>query len=62
MYKAIFELSPNRADFMSLLFSRRRPPGLNAGSTAEALFKAYRMVEGDPSYFANNYERKSSTA
>ncbi len=25
MYKALFELAPNRADFISLLFSRKRP-------------------------------------
>jgi hypothetical protein len=29
LFKALFEMAPDRADFMSLLFSRRRPDGLN---------------------------------
>ena len=30
MYKALFELSNDRADFVSMLFSRKRPDGLTA--------------------------------
>src|SRR6476659_1583338 len=30
MFKAVFELSKDRADFISLLFSRTRPAGLDA--------------------------------
>jgi hypothetical protein len=48
MYKALFELSPDRADFISRLFSRKRPPGLTADSSVKALFDAYQMVEADP--------------
>jgi len=33
MYKALFELSADRATFVSRLFSRQRPPGLGSGST-----------------------------
>src|SRR5215475_13886188 len=33
MYKAIFELSKDRADFLSTLFSRKRPDNLNSNST-----------------------------
>jgi hypothetical protein len=29
MYKALFEMAANRADFISLLFSRKRPNGLD---------------------------------
>ena len=29
MYKALFELSEDRADFVSRLFSRKRPEGLD---------------------------------
>ena len=29
MFKAIFEMAADRADFISLLFSKRRPPGLD---------------------------------
>jgi hypothetical protein len=41
MYKAIIELTTDRADFLSMLFSRRRPAGLTAESTALELFLAY---------------------
>src|SRR5262249_1735230 len=34
MYKVLFELSADRAEFVSRLFSRRRPPALRAASTA----------------------------
>jgi len=51
MYKALFELADNRADFVSLLFSRSRPPGLDAGSTAEKLLADYRVTAADRSLF-----------
>ena len=41
LYKALFELSPDRADFLSRLFSRERPPGLDGASTVQDLFAAY---------------------
>jgi hypothetical protein len=41
MYKAIFELSRDRADFISMLFSKPRPAGLSAKSTAAELFAAF---------------------
>ena len=37
MYKALFELSADRADFVSRLFTKPRPPGLAAKSTATEL-------------------------
>ena len=42
MYKALFELSSDRADFLSRLFSRRRPARLDSNSSVTALFDAYR--------------------
>ena len=47
MYKALFELSNDRADFLSRLLSRKRPTGLDANATAAALFDAYQKVEAD---------------
>ena len=47
MYKALFELSKDRAEFVSRLFSRKRPDGLSAKSTAREIFGAY--LSGDPS-------------
>ena len=41
MYKALFEMSGTRADFVARLFSRTRPAGLTATSTAAELMTAY---------------------
>ena len=51
MYKALFALSSDRSDFVSRLFSRRRPPGLDARSSVTALFEAYRAVDADAGLF-----------
>jgi len=40
MYKALFEMSADRAEFLSRLFSRPRPAGVSASSTVEQLFAA----------------------
>src|SRR2546425_961994 len=47
MYKALIELSENRPDFLSKLFSRARPENLTAESTPEELFEAFREVAPD---------------
>jgi hypothetical protein len=47
MYKALFELATDRADFVSRLLSRPRPAGLTAGSSAADIFSAFSTV--DPS-------------
>jgi hypothetical protein len=48
MYKALFELSKTRADFLSRLFSRKRPNDLSADSTPGQLFDAYAAAAADP--------------
>jgi hypothetical protein len=45
MYKALFELSKDRADFVSMLFSKPRPQGLTTRSTARELFSS--LIESD---------------
>jgi hypothetical protein len=45
MYKALFELSPDRMDFLARLFSRKRPAGPDASSSVTTLFEA---LESDP--------------
>jgi hypothetical protein len=45
MYKALFELSADRAEFVSRLFSKRRPATVNALSTPEQIFQAFGVVE-----------------
>jgi hypothetical protein len=41
MYKALFELSKDRAEFISLLFTKPRPPGLSATSTIPEIMNAF---------------------
>jgi len=41
MYKGIFELTTDRAGFMSMLFSRPRPAGLTASTPVADLFAAF---------------------
>ncbi len=54
MYKAIFELSADRAEFVSRLFSKARPAGLSASSTVFDIFSAYaRVPTSDELYAAN---------
>src|ERR1700730_3538632 len=54
MYKALFELSADRADFVSRLFSRKRPSGLRPASTAAEIFSAYLQVEPSDELYARN--------
>ena len=41
MYKALFELSADRAEFVSRLFTKPRPAGLTASSTVTEIMNAY---------------------
>lgn len=41
VYKAAFEMSSNRADFLARMFARKRPAGLSEKSTVDELFAAY---------------------
>lgn len=54
MYKAIFELSTDRADFVSRLFSRKRPDGLTTQSTARQIFSAYIAAGGTEEIYEEN--------
>ncbi len=56
MYKALFEMSADRADFVSRLFSRRRPEGLTAASSAREIFQAYAAAAPDEKYFEENFK------
>lgn len=47
MYKALFEMSADRVEFVSRLFSRPKPAGLTAASSAEQIFKAFEPVAGN---------------
>jgi hypothetical protein len=54
LYKALIEMSADRADFLSRLFSRQRPSGLSTTSTADQLVIAYDRVAASPSLFQAN--------
>jgi hypothetical protein len=47
MYKALFEMSDDRAAFVSNLFSRKRPGQLTADSSVEAVFQAFASAPAD---------------
>src|SRR6202163_920324 len=54
LYKALFDLSADRAEFVSSLFSKPRPPGLNARSTVSAIFDAYSRVTTSERLYTEN--------
>ena len=54
LYKALFELSADRADFVSRLFSRPRPAGLASTASVEDIFARYAAVPPSPELFAAN--------
>ncbi len=54
LYKSLIELSPERADFLSRLFSRPRPAGLDADAGSAALFQAFANAAPDSALFARN--------
>jgi hypothetical protein len=54
LYKALFDLSADRAEFVSLLFSKPRPAGLNARSTAGDIFDAYSTMTTSERMYVEN--------
>ena len=56
IYKAIFEASANRSEFVSKLFSRKTTVSLTDKSTVEALFRAYTAVRTDTQLFNQNLQ------
>jgi hypothetical protein len=54
MYKALFELSADRAEFVSRLFGRKRPGNLGGAATASEIFAAFAAVPPSDSLFEQN--------
>jgi hypothetical protein len=54
LYKALIELSADRAEFLSRLFSRKRPADLGASSSPEQLFDAFFVVDPNRELYAEN--------
>jgi hypothetical protein len=61
MYKALFEMSSDRADFVGRLFSRARPAGLDAKTGPAALFAAYEKVRPDAELYQQNLQAIKAT-
>ena len=57
MYKAMFETAPDRGDFVSLLFARPRPAGVDAATPIQRLWQLYDAVPTDSELAARNYQR-----
>jgi len=57
MYKAIFELTKTRADFVSMLFSRPRPEGLTAATPVTDLFDAFAKVAASNTSYERNIDQ-----
>ena len=54
MYKTVFEMSTDRADFVGNLFSRKRPAQLTAEPSVATLFQAYATAKADPELAETN--------
>jgi hypothetical protein len=56
MYKALIEASTDRADFLSRLFSRPRPPNLDKSTTPKQLFDAFTQSAQNDALFQKNLQ------
>ena len=54
LYKAVIEMSDSRADFLSRLFSRPRPAGLDTAASADSLLTAYAAATENDSLYQGN--------
>jgi hypothetical protein len=59
MFKAIFELSPDRADFISMLFAKPRPARLDSTTEIRAMWDAFWYIPTDTALARTNYTRIS---
>jgi hypothetical protein len=57
MFKAIFEMAADRADFISLLFSKPRPANLDASGPIQKIWDAFGRVATDPVMSRRTYDR-----
>jgi len=59
LYKAFMELSHDRADFLSRLFARPRPPKLDDKTPVDELFDAYELAAPSDELFQKNLQEAS---
>jgi hypothetical protein len=56
IYKALFEMSKDRAEFVSRLFSRKQPSGIGANSTVEEIFDAVGKAPASDDVYNENLQ------
>ncbi len=54
MYKALFELSKDRAEFVSRLFAKKEPEGIGPNSTVEEIFNAISRTPSTEEAYVEN--------
>jgi hypothetical protein len=54
MYKALFEMSKDRAEFVSRLFARKQPAGIGPNSTVEEIFSAVAKAPTSDGIYTEN--------
>ena len=57
MYKAIFEMASDRAEFISLLFAKPRPAGLDSSTSIQKIWEAYWNLPSDSAAYRATYAR-----
>ena len=57
MFKALFEMARDRADFISLLFAKPRPPDLTDKTAIQDMWYAFSLVGTDAAAAAKTYGR-----
>jgi len=57
MFKAIFELANDRADFIAALFSKPRPAGLAGSDPIQKIWDAFTQAQTDPAAGRRTYAR-----
>jgi hypothetical protein len=55
MFKAIFELSHDRADFISILFSKPKPAGIDPKADIQQIWESFDRVRTDPAATEKNH-------
>jgi len=55
MFKAMFEMANDRADFISVLFAKPRPAGLDTSTSIQKIWDTYRTVASDSTLRTRNY-------
>jgi len=55
MFKAVFEMSKDRADFISLLFSKPRPAGIESNAPIQEIWNKFLTIRTDSALAAKNH-------